>query len=415
MEKIMESIISQIANEKTWEEYLEFKKEQLSMTKYEIKELEEYVNSKKYMEVAKKIVEGKYQFTIPEKHLINKINKKKKRTVYTFNQDENMILKVISYLFSKKYDKDYCDNCYSFRKKYTVRDAIKRLTTAPNIDELYGYKVDIENYFNSVNVNVLLKKLEQFLDNDEELYLLIQNILKDDKVLFNNDIIQESKGIMAGVPISSFLANIYIQEIDEYFKNENVLYARYSDDIILFTTRDKLDNYINKLNNMLEINKLTLNQDKIQYIDANEKWDFLGFSYKDGTIDLSDIAKKKIKGKIKRASKKLRRWMIRKDASYERAVKAVIKKFNKKFYEVKNKSDLTWSLWYFPIINTSKGLHEIDLYMQECLRYIRTGKYNKKNYNLKYEELKKLGYKPLVSEYYRLLEEKRLTNRKKVV
>ena len=95
--------------------------------------------------------------------------------------------------------------------------------------------------------------------------------------------------------------------------------------------------------------------------------------------------------------------MIRKDASYERAVSAVIRKFNKKFYQVKDNSELTWCLWYFPIINTSKGLHEIDLYMQECLRYIRTGRYNKKNYNLKYEELKRLGYRPLVGEYYKFI------------
>ena len=106
-----------------------------------------------------------------------------------------------------------------------------------------------------------------------------------------------------------------------------------------------------------------------------------GWSNENGVIDLSDIAKKKIKGKIKRASKKLRRWMIKKDASYERAILAVTRKFNKKFYMVNENSDLTWSLWYFPIINTSEGLHEIDLYMQSCLRYIKTGKHNKKNYN----------------------------------
>lgn len=402
----MESIINEIVNEKIWEEYLEFKKEQYSMTKYEIKELEEYVSKKKYMDIAKKIVQGNYQFSIPEKHLINKINKSKKRVIYTFNYDENMILKVISYLFSKKYDKKYSDNCYSFRKKYTVKNAIKKLTTTKNINQLYGYKVDIENYFNSIDVDILMEKFKLFIDDDDKLYTFIQNILKDDEALYNNQILHENKGIMAGVPISSFLANIYIQEVDEYFKNKNILYARYSDDIIFFTDEANLEKCVQNLNDMLKKNKLTLNNDKIQYIKPNDKWEFLGFSYKDGVIDLSDIAKKKIKGKMKRSSKKLRRWMIKKDANYQRAIKAVIKKFNKKFYEGKNRNDLTWSLWYFPIINTSEGLHEIDLYMQDCLRYIKTGKYNKKNYNLKYDELRKLGYKPLVSQYYKFLKEK---------
>ena len=402
----MESIINQITNESIWKEYLEFKKNQSSMTKYEIDELDEYIVNKKYKDIAEKIANETYQFSIPEKHLINKMNKSKKRTVYTFNQDENMVLKVISYLFSKKYDEKYSDNCYSFRKKYTVRNAIKNITRTKNINNLYGYKVDIENYFNSVNVDILLDKLKIFLSDDYKLFEFIKGILTDDRVLFNGEIIYESKGIMAGVPISSFLANIYIQDIDEYFQKENVLYARYSDDIIFFTDKDNIEKHAKKLKDMIKSHRLTLNQDKIQYTKPKEKWDFLGFSYENGVIDLSDIAKKKIKGKIKRASKKLRRWMITKDASYERAVSAVIRKFNKKFYIVKNNSELTWSLWYFPIINTSEGLHEIDLYMQSCLRYIKTGKHNKKNYNLKYEELKKLGYKPLVSEYYKFIKMK---------
>ena len=61
----------------------------------------------------------------------------------------------------------------------------------------------------------------------------------------------------------------------------------------------------------------------------------------------------------------------------------------------------TWNLWYFPVINTTEGLHEIDLYMQQSLRYIATGRYNKKNYNIRYKDLKKLGYRSLVAEYYK--------------
>lgn len=274
------------------------------------------------------------------------------------------------------------------------------------IKELYGYKVDIENYFNSVNVDILLEKLKVFLEDDVKLYEFIKQILKDNRVNFNDKIICESKGIMAGVPIPSFLANVYIQDIDEFFDKEHVLYARYSDDIIFFANESNIEKYIEKFKQLILEHKLNLNENKIQYIKPHDKWDFLGFSYKDGTIDLSNIAKQKIKGKIKRSARKLRRWMLKKDASSDRAIAAVIRKYNKKFYCTTNKNELTWSLWYFPIINSTEGLHEIDLYMQDCLRYIRTGKYCKKNYNLRYDDLKKLGYKPLVSQYYRFVKNK---------
>ena len=400
----MDSIIDNLKNENIWKEYLEFKKSQYSMKEYEILQIEEYINKKKYLDIVTKIINGNYKFSIPKKHLINKINTSKKRIVYTFEEDETMVLKLLTFLFSKKYDEKYISNCYSFRKKYTVKDAIRKLAHTKKINEMYGYKVDVSNYFNSANTEILLKKLKIFLADDTKLFNMLESILIDDRVDFNNTIIKENKGMMAGVPISAFLANIYLQEIDDYFEKENVLYIRYSDDIIFFTEEENLQKYVKKLNEYIANNKLCLNPDKIQYIKPHNKWDFLGFSYHDGKIDISEITKKKIKGKIRRSSRKLRRWSIKKNASYERAIAAVIRKFNKKFYMIENKNELTWQLWYFPVINTADGIHEIDLYMQECLRYIKTGKHNKKNYNLKYDELKQLGYRPLVSEYYKFKE-----------
>ena len=282
-----------------------------------------------------------------------------------------------------------------------VKDGIKKIISTPNLNQLYGYKIDISNYFNSIDINLLLNKLENFLSSDKRLFNFIKKLLLDNKVMFNGKIIHENKGIMAGVPISSFLANIFLNDIDTYFENENILYLRYSDDIILFAEKERIDYYIEKLDNFIVINNLTINEDKRLYIFPNDKWDYLGFSIENGKIDISNVSKQKIKGKIKRLSRKLRRWMIRKDAKPERAIGAMNRKINKKFYGMNNNNELTWQLWYFPIINTTKGIHEIDLYVQQTLRYIVTGKYNKKNYNITYAKLKELGYRPLVSEYYK--------------
>ena len=80
-----------------------------------------------------------------------------------------MILKVLTYLFSKKYDYKYSSNCYSFRRKITVKKAFKDLSKNKNISKLYGYKMDISNYFNSINTELMLNKLKIFLEEDEEL------------------------------------------------------------------------------------------------------------------------------------------------------------------------------------------------------------------------------------------------------
>ena len=408
----MNSILDELSKEEVWHEYLEFKKKQASISKYEIKKLEAFIEDKKYMEIVEKIINEEYTFSIPEKHLINKVNKSKKRVVYSFNEFENYVLKVVTYLFSKRYDELYPDNCYSFRRNSCVKNAINKIVHTKDLNTLYGYKVDISNYFNSINVDIMLNKLKNFISNDKKLYSLIEGILKDKRVSFENNIIEEEKGIMAGVPISSFLANIYLMDLDKYFESNNVLYFRYSDDIIFFTSENEIELYIQILNNKIKENKLVLNEDKIIRITPGNRWDFLGFSFENRRIDISDVAKKKIKGKIKRACRKLRRWMIRKDASSDRAISAVIRKFNKKFYMIDNTTELTWCLWYFPVINTDEGLKEIDEYMQQELRFISTGKHSKKNYNVKYEKLKQLGYRPLVSEYYKFRNE--LINKRKI-
>ena len=392
----MDSLLYKLKDDNTWLEFLEFKKNQISSTKKEIEYFSDYILNKKYKDIVNNIFNG-YKFSIPIKHLVNKINSDKKRVVYNFNEDENMVLKIISYLFSLKYDDKYSNNCYSFRKKNGPKEAINKLYNE-GLNNLYGYKIDIKNYFNSIDINILFDKLDLFIDDDPLLLDFIKDILSNPYVNFNNEIIKENKGIMAGIPISSFLANIYLKDLDDYFND--ILYIRYSDDIIIFSEKDELDKYIDIINNKISEYNLLINNDKVTYIKPNDKFDFLGFSFENNSIDLSSISKQKIKSKIKRTCKKLRKWMINNNTSYDRAIKAVIRKFNRKFFSLSN-TELTWQLWYFPVINTTKSLHEIDLYFQDNLRFIKTGKHNKKNYNLKYSTLKEYGYKSLVNEYYK--------------
>jgi hypothetical protein len=109
-----------------------------------------------------------------------------------------------------------------------------------------------------------------------------------------------------------------------------------------------------------------------------------------------------MKGKISRAARKLYRWKIRKAASTERAARALIRKFQFKFYGSGREDDeLTWSRWYFPLISDAEDLREIDAYMQEMIRYLDSGRHTKKNHkSLPYDELRRMGYVPLAAAFY---------------
>ena len=100
----------------------------------------------------------------------------------------------------------------------------------------------------------------------------------------------------------------------------------------------------------------------------------------------------------------LLRWKKRKSISDERVMLRMIAYFNQNFFESTANNTLTWSRWYFPVINSADGLHEIDCYLQYCIRVLSTGRHVKSNYRVTYEQLKALGYKSLVHEYYKYKE-----------
>ena len=57
-----------------------------------------------------------------------------------------------------------------------------------------------------------------------------------------------------------------------------------------------------------------------------------------------------MKGKIKRAAKSLMRWSKKNHMEPEKAMKALINRFNRVFFENDNNELLTWSRWFFPVI-----------------------------------------------------------------
>jgi len=392
-----------ILDDAKWNEFLTYKINKEFVSQKEKKIFTDFVLNKKYRTICSQIADGTYSFSVPKKHLISKGHSSKKRTVYTFSEEEMLILKFIAYLLYE-YDYLFSPNLYSFRKNTSVKNAIHNLSHIKNLPNMYGYKVDISNYFNSIDIHLLLANLERDLP-DSLLFSLIESILKNDWVEYEGKQLKEQKGVMAGTPISAFLANYYIREVDKFFWDQKLVYCRYADDIILFCNqKEELILHQKELIAFFEKYHLTINSDKEYFFAPKDKWEFLGFSFNHHTIDLSDNTIRKIKAKIRRSARGIRRWMLKKDAPYKIALKAMNRKYNRKFFGKQNREELSWKYWFFPTITTSESLKIIDNYMQEQQRYIVTGKHNKRNYKIvPYTLLKECHYQSLVHEYYKNL------------
>lgn len=395
------SILDLIKEKSEWEAFYNYKIDKGHLNKREEKELREFIDEEKYLNIALNINSEDFNFAPPSKTLINKMGSEKKRIVYCYSNEESMILKFITYHLLR-YDYKMASNCYSFRRVVGVKKAISTITNAPNIDNMYAYKVDIKNYFNSINIDMLLPILEKVVE-DVPTYNFIKKLLLLDKSIIDGKVIEEKRGAMAGVSFAPFLANIYLMDLDKYFEDNNILYSRYSDDIIVFASSlEELERYKKYINDVISSKELMINKDKEFTFNKGEEWNFLGIKYHNKKVDLSEVTVKKIKGKIRRKARTIHRRKLRKNMSDIDTIKAMTKCFNYKFFETRNPNDLTWSRWFFPIINTDKGLKTIDEYLQMYLRYSVTGKHNKANYRIKYSTLKECNYRSLVNEFYKV-------------
>lgn len=393
-------LLTQMEDAELWLAFLQYRLDSCRLTQKEEAELRKYIENREYLPILERIRRGE-PFPHPRKAAISKKSSSKKRIVYIYPPKEAWVMKLLTHLLLRRYDYLFCPNLYSFRAGHGVKEAVGFLRRIPGISRMWSYKADIRNYFNSIPVNSLLPGLKQVLQEDPGVYRFLESLVLDPLVWDQGNLIPEEKGIMAGCPLSTFLANLYLRELDALFLNNHWIYARYSDDIILFApSREELDQRIGQVHRILREKGLFINPDKESVTQPGEPWVFLGVVCRDGEIDVAPVSVDKIKAKMRRKTRALQRWASRKQVSGENAAKAFIRVFNQKLFENPISNDLTWARWFFPLINTDRSLHEIDQYAQQCIRTLATGKHTKSAYNFRYAQMKELGYVSLVNRYY---------------
>lgn len=398
------SLLDRLPDPSVWERFYEYKTS-LACPKDFAKELRTFIDEQAYLPVCESIRRGE-PFPLPRKAVISKQSSQKKRTVYIYPRRENIVLKLLTYLLLREYDHLFSRGLYSFRPGRSAKDAVRMLQRKLRGRRWYAYKADISDYFNSLPVDDFLPVLKDAVGEDEELYGFLSRLLAEPRVRDGREIVRERKGIMAGTPLASFYANLYLKDLDAHFAGTDIPYARYSDDIILFAeTREECEAQAAYVRGSLAEKGLRINPGKERFFTPEDGWIFLGVCSRNGVTDIAPVSLQKMKARMRRKTRALKRWQERNGLDEEKAAKAFIRVFNRKLFESPGDNELSWSHWFFPVIGTAESLQVIDRYAQDCLRYLLSGKRTKGRYNVRYGELKRLGYRSLVHEYYKRAEE----------
>lgn len=314
------------------------------------------------------ILEGEYKIAPPYVAEIPKDNGKI-RKVYVNQPLDRFVLTQLNYVYMTIYKDWIHPNCVSYQKGIGVKDIIPKICNElTKQKDVSGYKVDISKYFDSVSKQVLGEMLDK-IDTGSPFDKLIKDYYFDDTLIDENgNVVKKYKSMTQGCAISTFLANCILRDVDEVLSNLDIIYYRYSDDILMIGPDAEKGMEI--LKRMLSEKGLVLNPKKIEPIYPNQWFTFLGIRINGNKKSISEKSLKEFMKHIKEYTSG--------EPQSEKSLRQAIKKINGYLYMdyLNNPNAFGWAEYFFSIMNIEKDIIQIDQYIKDSLRAMYTGRKN---------------------------------------
>lgn len=234
-----------------------------------LSELEEYwqINGS---DICQKIKHGNYQPGVVQiKDYLNKHGKK--RSISCINSIDRFILRLLAQKLRQYIEPQFLSHSYAYQTGKGLLGATAQIKGILEKGDDYIVEIDIRNYFDTISLPLLIKKLKKYI-KDECVMFLIQKYLYC-SISRDGHIFQKTKGILTGSAISPILSNIYLNDFDCYLEESKCQWIRFADNIYLFSnTFDHAMQLYNQMSTFLiEQFDLDINQSKSGVHRAGEK------------------------------------------------------------------------------------------------------------------------------------------------
>ena len=368
----------------------------------ELGELAAYINGPSCTADLEALLAGRFGFPPARLVKLRKSRTERRRVIYVYPPRQNALMQYIVWGMHE-YDGIFSDSLYSFRTSISTESLFKKIARLDYARDLFIVKTDIHNYGASINPALLLPKVEGIVaERDPLLFSFLEYLIARDEYLVGDEVVHAGMGGLPGVPLSCFINNVYLMELDRVMENRAVLYSRYADDIAIFVeTRGQAEELLAQTCSIISGLDLCLNEEKTQIIEPGGSVELLGIQIQDGNFDVADNTMAKAKAKLTHFADKLVRWEQHGKISKEEAARRMASRIDRYFYgDDTGEHKLSWRIFFFDVLTRPDSLHDIDLTCQNLLRIVATGKRGDARYRFRYEDMKALGYRPLVHEYY---------------
>ena len=137
---------------------------------------------------------------------------------------QQSILQVLQPMF----DPTFSQHSHGFRPGRSAHDAVCEAQKYIQSGKRVVVDVDLEQFFDRVNHDVLMGKLERRI-SDKRMLGLIRRYLEAG-IMANGVAMERHEGTPQGGPLSPLLANVLLDEVDKELEKRGLSFARYADD-----------------------------------------------------------------------------------------------------------------------------------------------------------------------------------------
>lgn len=251
--------------------------------------------------IVRKVANGTYNFSKYREKLISKGRDRKPRVISIPTIRDKIVLRALCNILVNILQSETQP-----KLPQTIIHEIKSGIDSGNFD--YFFKLDIKNFYPSINHNLLLKKIRKKI-RKAELITLIEGAISQATHDSNQDSTEiPTQGVPQGLSISNILASLYLNSLDKkQLSLRSYSYFRYVDDILVLCSSKDSKFLENKLINdlkLLELNTHCDSPDNCEKQDSgpiSKSVTYLGYTFNDNQISV----KKKSIDNIKKSIMKL--------------------------------------------------------------------------------------------------------------
>jgi RNA-directed DNA polymerase len=190
---------------------------------------------------------------------------------------DRVIQQAILQVLGPRFDSTFSDHSYGFRPGRRAHDAVCSAQRYIQEGRHWVVDVDLEQFFDRVNHDVLMGKLAKRIA-DRRLLGLVRRFLEAG-ILANGIAMERHEGTPQGGPLSPLLANVLLDEVDKELEKRGHAFVRYADDSNVYVRSERAgERVMQALRCLFADLRLRVNEAKSA---VARPWDrkFLGYTF----------------------------------------------------------------------------------------------------------------------------------------